>query len=159
MPFTYHRTAGVANMSIAIDRAITECQLFDHAGFCIELTRSIKRTFFDGYSRQYKIVSCTISKHKYTDPQRVNKKLISYIFSPTTCKQGLRVKRLKRLKQEHRIQRKSINQTQAATIEKQATFFPIIVFTGTPNYLMPNVEQCNGHTTFSLWFTEHWYNV
>ena len=43
--------SGVANRSIAIDRSIAESQLVDRARFCIELTRYLKRTFFNQYSR------------------------------------------------------------------------------------------------------------
>jgi len=43
--------AGVANKSIAIDRSIAECQLVDRVWFYIQVTRYLKRTLFNQYSR------------------------------------------------------------------------------------------------------------
>ena len=44
---------GIANTPIAIDRSIDESQLVDRSWFCIELTRYLKRTFFNKYFRKY----------------------------------------------------------------------------------------------------------
>jgi len=58
-------SAGVANKSIAIDRSIAECQLVDRAWFFIQLTRYIKRTRFNQYSRKYIKIIHQMAGHVY----------------------------------------------------------------------------------------------
>jgi len=50
----------VANKSIA------ECHLVDRACFCIELTRYLKRTFFNQYSRKYIKIIHLLVGHAYS---------------------------------------------------------------------------------------------
>ena len=49
---TQYTIPGVANTSIAMDRSTAEPKLVDRARFCNELTRYLKRTFFNQYCRK-----------------------------------------------------------------------------------------------------------
>ena len=53
----------MATKSIAIERSIAESQLVDRAWFCIELTRYVKRTLYNQYSRKYKKIIHELISH------------------------------------------------------------------------------------------------
>ena len=56
----------MVNKSIAIDQSIAECRLVDRAWFCIELTRYLKRTFFNQYHRMYIKIIHQLVGHVYS---------------------------------------------------------------------------------------------